>query len=94
MRDCKAVSVPRRNMSGNQANTSQGILPNRIIIGIVDADAWYAECTFSKDPFDFKNYDITKIGLTVNEEHFSDRPIIVVGIRPILHCRQSVSVVL
>ena len=51
-------------MSGNQPKTSQGILPNRIIIGMVDADAWHVNGTFSKDPFDFKNYDITTTGLT------------------------------
>ena len=48
--DRKAVSVPRGKMSGSQPYTSQGILPNRIIIGMVDADAWHANGTFSKDP--------------------------------------------
>ena len=38
--DCKFVSVPRGNMSGNQPNIFQGILPNRIVIGMVDADAF------------------------------------------------------
>ena len=38
--DCKFVSVPRGNMSGNQPNIFQGILPNRIVIGMVDEDAF------------------------------------------------------
>ena len=38
--DCKVVSVPRGNMSGNQPNIFQGALPNRIVIGMVDADAF------------------------------------------------------
>jgi hypothetical protein len=38
--DCKVVSVPRGNMSGNQPNIFQGGLPNRIVIGMLDADAF------------------------------------------------------
>jgi hypothetical protein len=38
--DCEVVSVPRGNMSGNQPNMFQGSLPNRIVIGMVDADAF------------------------------------------------------
>ena len=38
--DCKVVSVPRGDMSGNQPNIFQGALPNRIVIGMVDADAF------------------------------------------------------
>ena len=38
--DFKVVSVPRGNMSGNQPNIFQGGLPNRIVIGMVDADAF------------------------------------------------------
>ena len=46
--DCKVVTVPRGNMSGNQPNIFQGILPNRIVIGMVDADAFNG--TYAKNP--------------------------------------------
>ena len=66
--DCKVVSVPRGNMSGNQPNIFQGALPNRIVIGMVDADAFNG--TYTKNPFNFRNYDITTMGLTANGENF------------------------
>jgi hypothetical protein len=49
-------------MSGKQPNMFQGGLPNRIVIGMVDADAFNG--TYTKNPFNFKNYDITTMGLT------------------------------
>jgi hypothetical protein len=54
-------------MSGNQPNMFQGGLPNRIVIGMVGADAFNG--TYTKNPFNFKNYDITTLGLTVNGEN-------------------------
>ena len=69
--DCKVVSVPRGNMSGNQPNIFQGILPNRIVIGMVDADAFNG--TYTKNPFNFKNYDTTTMGLTVNGENLQGK---------------------
>jgi hypothetical protein len=51
-------------MSGNQPNIFQGALPIRI--GMVDADAFNG--TYAKNPFNFKNYNITTMGLTVNRE--------------------------
>ena len=71
--DCKVVSVPRGNMSGNQPNIFQGILPNRIVIGMVDADAFNG--TYAKNPFNFKNYDTTTMGLTVNGENLPGKPL-------------------
>ena len=71
--DCKVVSVPRGNMSGNQPNIFQGALPNRIVIGMVDADAFNG--TYTKNPFNFKNYDITTMGLTVNGENLPGKPL-------------------
>ncbi|CAB4000450.1 uncharacterized protein F54H12.2-like [Paramuricea clavata] len=71
--DCKVVSVPRGNMSGNQPNIFQGGLPNRIVISMVDADAFNG--TYTKNAFNFKNYDITTMGLTVNGENLPGKPL-------------------
>ena len=60
-------------MPGNQPNKFQGGLPNRIVIGMVDADAFNG--TYTKNPFNFKNYDITTMGLTVNGENLPGKPL-------------------
>ncbi|CAB3985402.1 Hypothetical predicted protein [Paramuricea clavata] len=48
-------------------------LPNRIVIGMVDADAFNG--IYTKNPFNFKNYDITTMGLTVNGENLPGKPL-------------------
>ena len=71
--DCKVVSVPCGNMSGNQPNIFQGILPNRIVIGMVDVDAFNG--TYTKNPFNFNNYDTAMMGLTINGENLPGKPL-------------------
>jgi hypothetical protein len=56
-----------------EINLIQGGLPNRIVIGMVDADAFNG--TYTKNPFNFKNYDITTMGLTVNGENLPVKPL-------------------
>ena len=71
--ECKVFSTPRENYSGNQPNIFQGQLPDRIVIGMVDSTAFNG--SFKKNPFNFKNYDITYLGLTVNGEHLPSKPL-------------------
>ena len=66
-------STPRGNYSGNQPNIFQGQLRDRIVIGMVDSTAFNG--SFKKNPFNFKNYDITYLGLTVNGEHLPSKPL-------------------
>ena len=71
--ECKVFSAPRGNYSGNQPNIFQGQLPDRIVIGMVDSTAFNG--SFKKNPFNFKNYDMTYLGLTVNGEHLPSKPL-------------------
>ena len=71
--ECKVFSAPRGNYSGNQPNIFQGQLPDRIVIGMVDSTAFNG--SFKKNPFNFKNYDMTYFGLTVNGEHLPSKPL-------------------
>ena len=71
--NCKVFSVLRGNLSGNEADIFQGPLPDRIVIGMVDADAYNG--TYTKNPFNFKNYNKTLLGLTVNDEHLPRKPL-------------------
>ena len=69
--NCKVFSVPNGNLSGNQVNIFQGPLPVRVVIGMVDTDTYNG--TYTKNPFNFKNY-MTFLGLTVNGEHLPGKP--------------------
>ena len=71
--ECEVFSAPRENYSGNQPNIFKGQLLNRIAIVMVDSTALNG--SFQKIPFNFKNYDITYLGLTVNGEHFPSKPL-------------------
>ena len=72
--ECKVFSSPRRNYSGNQPNIFQGQIPDRLVIGMVDSTAFNG--SFRKNPFNFKNYDLTYLGLTVNAwEHLPSKPL-------------------
>ena len=71
--ECTVFSAPRGNYSGNQPNIFQGQLPDRIVIGMVDSTAFNGP--FKKNPFNFKNYDMTYLGLTVNGEHLPSKPL-------------------
>ena len=57
--ECKVFSATRGNYSGNQPNIFQGKLPDRIVIGMIDSTAFNG--SFRKNPFNFKNYDISWI---------------------------------
>ena len=70
--NCKVFSMPNGNLSENQANIVQGPLPVRVVIGMVNADAYNG--TYTKNPFNFENYNTMFIGLTVNGEHLPGKP--------------------
>ena len=72
VKDIDGFSVPNGNLSGNQANIFQGPLPVRVVIGMIDADAYNG--VYTKNPFSFKNYNTTFLGLTVNGEHLPGKP--------------------
>ena len=71
--NCKVFSVPNGNLFGNQVNIFQGPLPVRVVIGMVDADVYNGP--YTKNPFNFKNYNTTFLGLTVNGEHLPGKPL-------------------
>ncbi|XP_066469229.1 uncharacterized protein F54H12.2-like [Tiliqua scincoides] len=52
----KVFSLPVGSRVSNQENLFLGQLPKMVVIGLVDNDAFSG--TFSKNPFNFKHYDI------------------------------------
>ena len=60
---CKYFSIPRGNTATNQENLFQGQMPTRIVMGIVDADAFNGN--FKKNPFNFQHNDMSEVALRV-----------------------------
>ena len=50
-----------------------GQVPNRVIVGLVDTDAFNG--SFAKNPFNLKNDKITDISLTFDGQEQSEEPI-------------------
>lgn len=58
---CKTFTVPRGNLDFTQENLFSGQLPTRLVIGCVDNDAFNG--TYTKNPFNFKHYNLSQIKL-------------------------------
>ena len=71
--ECKTFSVPAHSLSMNQEHIFQGQLPVRVIVGCVDHDAFNG--LYAKNPFNFKNYKITKLALQVDAQDQPVKPI-------------------
>jgi hypothetical protein len=58
--ECKTFTVPANHVSINQENVFMGQLPTRVVIGCVDNDAYTGRYTKNPNPFNFKNYKLTR----------------------------------
>lgn len=61
---CKVYSVAKGNMSFVQDNVFLGPMPNRVVIGLVDNEAYNG--TYNTNPFEFKHYDLNFISVYVD----------------------------
>ena len=50
-----------------------GQIPRRLVIGCVDGDAYHG--TYPKSPFNFKNFQITRVGITAGGQEFPAKPL-------------------
>ena len=71
--ECKTFSIPTGNYDAVQENLYMGQVPNRVIVGLVDTDAFNG--SFAKNPYNFKNYKITDISLKSDGQEQSGEPI-------------------
>ncbi|GBN20891.1 Uncharacterized protein F54H12.2, partial [Araneus ventricosus] len=70
---CKAYSIPQGSMSFVQDNVYVGQLPKRLVIGCVDNDAFHG--SLSKNPFNFKHFNLNFIGLYVDGQSVPYNPL-------------------
>ena len=61
-------------MSFNEENLFKGILPKRIVIGLVDSASY--EGAYNKNPFNFKNNNIQYCSLILDGKMIPQRPLI------------------
>ncbi|XP_041452656.1 uncharacterized protein F54H12.2-like [Lytechinus variegatus] len=71
--DVRSFSIPAGNMSVSKDNLFLGQLPNRIIVGFVDNDAYNG--SYTKNPYNFKHLNLNFIGVTIDGETIPMRPL-------------------
>ncbi|XP_066485954.1 uncharacterized protein F54H12.2-like [Tiliqua scincoides] len=68
----KVFSLPAGSRVSNQENLFLGQLPKMFVIGLVDNDAFSG--TFSKNPFNFKHYDINFFAIYLSGYQIPAKP--------------------
>ena len=71
--EIKVASVPRGNMDFVKDNLFLGQMPKRLVIGCIDSDAYSGVIT--KNPFNFKHYDINFVVLNVDGKQVPMKPL-------------------
>src|SRR6266516_861317 len=70
---CKTFTIPRGNLDFTQENLFTGQLPSRLIVGMVDNDAYNG--SYEKNPFHFKHYSLTQMKVFLDGQSQTIRPI-------------------
>jgi hypothetical protein len=70
---CKTFTIPTGNLDFTQENVFSGVLPTRMVIGIVDNDAFNG--SYEKNPFNFKHYDLTRLRILLDGQQNYIKPI-------------------
>ena len=71
---CKTFTVPQGNLDCSQENLFAGQLPTRLVIGCVDNDAFNG--SYTKNPFNFKNYRLTQMKVYLDGQQQHIKPIV------------------
>ena len=70
---CKTYTIPTGNLDHTQENLFTGQLPTRIVVGCVNNDAFNGR--FSKNPFNFKHFNLTQLRVYLDGQQHSLIPI-------------------
>ena len=71
--ETKVFSIPSGNLSATQENLFLGQLPRRIIIGMVDTDAYNG--SYVKSPFNFKHNNLNFLALFIDGKQVPAKPL-------------------
>lgn len=70
---CKTFTVPTGNLDFSQENLFNGQLPTRLVLGCVDNDSFNG--TFTKNPFNFKHYNVTQVKVFMDGQQMHIKPL-------------------
>lgn len=71
--DCRTYTIPRGNPSLHKDDLFNGLVPKRIVLGMVDSDAFNG--SYTKNPFNFQLYGANSIKLNVDGEMVPFQPL-------------------
>ena len=61
------------NPSLTKDNVFNGLVPKTFVFGLVDSDAFNG--AYKKNPFNFKNFSVSYVGISVNGQEIPFRPL-------------------
>ena len=71
--DCNVLSIPGGFSSFTPDNLFLGQIPKRIVLGLVDTEAYNG--SYGTNPFDFKHHNLTQVGVYVDGEQIPRKPL-------------------
>ena len=71
--DCKVLTIPGGFGAFNPDNIFLGRIPKRIVLGLVDTEAFNG--TYASNPFNFKHHNLTQVGVYVDGEQIPRKPL-------------------
>ena len=71
--ECKVLSIPRGFPTFTPDNIFLGQIPKRIVLGLVDTEAYKG--SYATNPFDFKHHNLTQVGVYVDGEQIPRKPL-------------------
>ena len=71
--ECKTFIIPTGNPSLRKDNLYNGLVPNTFVFGMVDSAAFNGN--YEKNPYNFKTFTTSFIGITVNGEKVPFKPL-------------------
>ena len=60
---CKYFTIPQFNIATNQENLFSGQMPTKIIVGMVDTEAFNG--SYKKNPYNFQHFNVSQVALSV-----------------------------
>ena len=70
---CKTFTVPAQSFDFSKEKLFTGQLPTRLVLACVDNDAYNG--TFAKNPFNFKNYNLSQLKVYIDGQQHRIKPL-------------------